>query len=50
MNLLTQTKKRLPHPAMAQESKPQSSPFAAAAIASVSTDIVTEEEESDLPW
>lgn len=54
MNLLTQTKKRLPHPAMAQETKPQSSPFAAAAVAVISSDTVQEEgsdeEESDLPW
>jgi hypothetical protein len=55
MNLLTQTKKRLPHPAMAQDSKQDVKPdafdmTAGAAIASISTDVVTEEEDNDLPW
>ena len=50
MNLLTQTKKRLPHPAVAQDTiSSVSSPASpASSVTSVSTE--EEEEESDLPW
>jgi hypothetical protein len=51
MNLLTQTKKRLPHPAVAQDSqpKPTASMYSTPAVTEVASEEV-EEEENDLPW